>query len=163
MRSFLLVLLIFATGSCWAHQQKEAYSLLIFNTRTAQLEIQHKFFIHDVEHAAQQLVSKDSDLLGDPASREAFARYLLDHFGLQDQNGQLLPLSYVGSEVEGKYLWVYQETPITAAMSALSVKMSGLQDLWPTQINLVNIERNKKVRSVRLTNDSGWQKIQLEP
>jgi hypothetical protein len=162
--AFMLLLPLHAFG----HQQQEAYTSILFNLRTGQLEVQHRFYLHDAEHAAKRVIDKNSDLIQDPVSREAFAYYATATFALRDQDEQALPLSYVGAEADGKYLWVYQETPLTDKMNALGVKMSSLQDIWPSQINHINIEylnseHSKQVRSLRLSDNQAkeWQTLVL--
>ncbi|MBB1270800.1 DUF6702 family protein [Shewanella sp. SR44-3] len=156
-----LVLMLGQSAHAQAHQQQETYTSVRFNSRTAMLEVQHRFYLHDAEHAAKRLLDKNSDLISDPVSREAFAYYAIAKFALQDADKQPLPLSYVGTELDGKYLWVYQETPITNKMQDIWITMSTLQEIWPQQINHINLEKDKKVTSVRL-NASGinqWHKL----
>lgn len=162
--AFVLLLPPHAFG----HQQQEAYTSILFNLRSGQLEVQHRFYLHDAEHAAKRLIDKNSDLIQDPVSREAFAYYATATFALRDQDEQTLPLKYVGAEADGKYLWVYQETPLTDKMNALEVKMSSLQDIWPGQINHINVEyfdkeQKKQVRSVRLGANQAkqWYRLAL--
>ncbi|GGP45235.1 hypothetical protein GCM10009347_10870 [Shewanella algicola] len=148
-------------GKAFGHQQKEAYTSIVFNQRSGMLEIQHRFYLHDAEHAAQQVIDKNTDLISDPVGRDAFAYYAISTFAMQDQQQQPLTLTYVGTELEGKYLWVYQETPITADMDGFYLKMTALQELWSEQINHINVERNKRVTSVRLHIADSWHYIEV--
>ena len=151
----------FFTGEALAHQQKEAYTSIVFNQRSGMLEIQHRFYLHDAEHAAQQVIDKNTDLINDPVGRDAFAYYAISTFSMQDQQQQPLTLTYVGTELEGKYLWVYQETPITADMEGFYLKMTALQELWSEQTNHINVERNKRVTSARLHIADSWHYIEV--
>jgi hypothetical protein len=156
-----LALVLMLSTNALAHQQQETYTNMSFNSRTAMLEVQHRFYLHDAEHAAKRLLDKNSDLISDPVSREAFAYYAIAKFAVQDADKQPLVLSYVGTELDGKYLWVYQETPITNKMQDLWIKMSSLQEIWPQQINHINLEKDKKVTSVRLNASAAnqWHKL----
>ncbi|ABE53701.1 putative orphan protein [Shewanella denitrificans OS217] len=156
-----LALVLMLSTNALAHQQQETYTNVSFNQRSAMLEVQHRFYLHDAEHAAKRLLDKNSDLMSDPVSREAFAYYAIAKFALQDETKQTLPLNYVGTELDGKYLWVYQETPITDKMQDLWIKMSSLQEIWPLQINHINLEKDKKVTSVRLhaSDANQWHKL----
>jgi hypothetical protein len=69
----------------------------------------------------------------------------------------------VGTELQGKYLWVYQETLITADMEGFYLKMTALQEMWPEQTNHINVERNKHVTSARLHIADSWQYIEVAP
>ncbi|MCL1079876.1 hypothetical protein D5R81_17570 [Parashewanella spongiae] len=161
MRLLLLMFVLLFAGKPLAHQQKEAYTNIKFNQRTDMLEIQHRFYLHDAEHAAQRVIDKSADLISDPVSREAFAYYATSTFSLKNESEMTLALEYVGTELQGKYLWVYQETPITKDMNRFYIKMTTLQEIWSDQVNHINIERNKKVNSVRLHFEDKWQQVLL--
>jgi len=161
---FLLALF---TSIASAHQQKEAYITLLFNQSSGNLEVSHRFLIHDAEHIFAEIfdvkaLNLTGDLLTDERTQVAFAAYIETHFALANSAKTPLPLNSVGYEVEGKYLWVYQETPIPNTESLL-VKHSALHDLWPSQINHINVNINGQIRSLRLQKRDGtkWHSIAL--
>ncbi|WP_350977563.1 DUF6702 family protein [Shewanella sp. AC34-MNA-CIBAN-0136] len=158
---FMAIALSLLAGNVTAHQQKEAYTSIVFNQRSGMLEVQHRFYLHDAEHAAQQVIDKSTDLIGDPVGREAFAYYAISTFSMQNQQQHPLTLTYVGTELQGKYLWVYQETPITTNMDGFYLKMTALQELWSEQTNHINVERNKRVTSARLHIADSWHYIEV--
>jgi hypothetical protein len=158
---FMAIALSLLAGNVTALQQKEAYTSIVFNQRSGMLEVQHRFYLHDAEHAAQQVIDKSTDLIGDPVGREAFAYYAISTFSMQDQQQHPLTLTYVGTELQGKYLWVYQETPITTNMDGFYLKMTALQELWSEQTNHINVERNKRVTSARLHIADSWHYIEV--
>ena len=52
MQAGLYALLFFvACGQAVAHQQKIAITTVLFNPRTENIEIMHRFNLHDAEHA----------------------------------------------------------------------------------------------------------------
>ena len=53
--------------------------------------------------------------------------------------------------MDSRYLWVYAEAPIPAGLTALTLSHDALRDLWPEQVNLVNVERDKVVQSATFT------------
>ena len=144
----LLLLSVVTTGQLSAHQKKESITRIIFNQRNANIEIMHRFSLHDAEHSAKQLFGKTMDILGDTFAQKHFADYVNDSFTIKRLSGETLPLTLVGFEIEGRHLWIYQETPMQDAIKGLSITHGALRDIWPEQVNLVNIERNKKVRSL---------------
>lgn len=143
-----------------AHQQKQSFTTLLINARTGNLEVSHRFLLHDAEHVLGMLFEGKNDLLGDLASRNRFAAYVEQHFSLQDENQQALALQTVGNEAEGKYFWVYQEMPAPKAKS-LRVRHTALQEVWPTQINYINVENEAGVRSLRITNEQQWFEVDI--
>lgn len=142
----------------YAHQQKQAFSTLLFNARTNNLEISHRFLLHDAEHILSTLFAEKSDLVQDAKSRDQFADYIQQNFELQSADKQSLELTTVGNEVEGKYFWVYQETQ-APELQSLRIKHTSLQEVWPSQVNYLNLERTGKVRSLRIDSTQEWYEL----
>jgi hypothetical protein len=142
------------TPAVQAHQQKEAITRVLFNPRTSNIEVMHRFLLHDVEHAVKVLREGRADILKSQSDRDFFAGYVQQRFSIADQDGRVLPLTPVGNEIEGRFLWVYSETPIPQTLSALSVRHDALRDIWPAQVNLVNVEFNGTVKSASFTGGS---------
>ncbi|WNC67672.1 hypothetical protein RI845_14240 [Thalassotalea nanhaiensis] len=164
----LAVVTLLTSNLAAAHQQKEAYSTILFNDRTQNIEVSHRFYIHDAEHALVKLLNKHADLIGSVDTQKEFAEYIQNKFRLLDDNKQLLPLGSVGFEIEGKFFWVYQEIKQPEVLTAVYVKMAALQDVWPGQINQINVEhsdikaKSKKSRSVRISEHDDWQRITVD-
>jgi len=150
----MLVAGLLLTPMVQAHQQKEAITRVLFNPRTDNIEVMHRFLLHDVEHAVKALREGPADILGSQADRDFFASYVQRRFSIADQDGRVLPLTSVGNEIEGRFLWVYSETPIPPTLSALKVQHEALRDIWPEQVNLVNVEYNGTVKSASFTGGS---------
>ncbi len=166
-RLLLVIILLMCAPPVIAHQQKEAYITLLFNQNTNNLEISHRFLVHDAEHVFARLfvgaeLTLSGDLLGDPASQLAFSKYVESEFSIADADQLVLEPISVGYEVEGKYFWVYQEMPIPDTQEIL-IKHRALQAFWANQINHVNVEKDGKVSSVRLQKRDGhkWSAIML--
>lgn len=157
---FLVVFAVLTAGSnALAHQQKEAYTTVLFNDRSGNLEVSHRFYIHDTEHALAHLFKGKADIISDTNTQQKFADYIQSKFRLLNQDKQLLELGSVGYEVEGKFFWVYQEIPQPEDLQALYIQMQALQEVWPAQINQVNVERNGKTKAVRINKDDEWLKL----
>lgn len=133
--------------SALAHQQKEAVTRVLFNPRTGNIEVMHRFLVHDAEHASRSLFEGGADVLGEDEDRARFAAYVHGRFALTDQGGTPIPLTPVGYEIDHRYLWVYAEAPIPDNLVSLTVAHDALRDVWPEQTNLVNVERGTDVRS----------------
>lgn len=165
MRIYLLmrVLAIFCclSANVKAHQQKETVTTLLFNERSGNLEITHRFTLHDAEHAAKRLLDPHADLIGDSTAQRAFGRYVEERFVIRNAKKTALKLVYVGHEMEGKFFWVYQEVPLPEDIVALEVLHDVLRDIWPSQKNLVNIEKAGEVRSLEFKDDVAWLTVKL--
>ena len=150
-----LVLAPLGAGSALAHQQKYTISTLSANPRTGMIEIVHQVPVHDAEHAlvVQKTGNADihtPDIIGSEASREAFARYVTRRF-LLAVNGEIISPEYVGSEISGGSLWVYQEIPAPKGEMQLRVNSQILTDVWARQENRVNIGGGTKVETLIFT------------
>ena len=132
-----LLLAPIGVGSALAHQQKIAITTISANPRTGMIEIVHQVPLHDAEHALTTQGIKTPDIIASPKSREEFADYVTRRF-LLEVDGKPVALSYVGSEVTGGSLWVYQEVP-GARGAKLRFNSQILTDVWARQENRVNI------------------------
>jgi hypothetical protein len=156
----LLLALPFAAGpAALAHQQKIAISSIAVNPRTDKLEVVHQVPVHDAEHALKRQ-GIAADIVASDASREAFARYVAKRFKLEEA-GRPVALAYVGSEVSGGNLMVYQEAPKPRAGATLSINSQILTDVWARQENRVNIGRGTKVRTFVFTVNEPARSFQL--
>nr|WP_163931037.1 DUF6702 family protein [Paraferrimonas sp. SM1919] len=155
-----MALLLAAAASAFSHQQKTAITTVLFNERSGYIEVMHKFFLHDAEHAVKDLFNRDADIIAKQQTRQQFAQYVQQNFGLSDGETPL-KLEYVGVEIEGKYLWIYQQVPVKA-IKQLNISHGALQELWPSQVNLVNIEGKGKIQSLLFESDSDWQGVDLD-
>ena len=147
LRGALCFCLLLAGASALAHQQKEAITRVLFNERTGNIEVMHRFLIHDAEHAMRRHFGDAFDLLGSAGDRARFETYVHDRFVLMDEEGEGLALRPVGNEIDHEFLWVYAETAIPEGLASLTVSHDALRDVWSSQSNLVNVERAGEVRS----------------
>jgi hypothetical protein len=135
------------SGPAIAHQQKAAITKILFNPRTKNIEVMHRFYLHDAEHAVRQIFGKGADILGSDETKASFGQYVTDRFNLTTQAGEPLPLEFVGFEVERNFFWVYQETPIAEGVTAINIQHNALRDVWPQQVNTVNIEGLAEIKT----------------
>lgn len=140
--------LLFAAFCVSAHQQKTAFSTVLFNPRTENIEVMHRFRVHDAEHAVKQIFGKDADILDSKQTQQQFGDYVNQRFNLFDSNEQPLPLRMVGVELDGKFLWVYQETSQPTQLDNMTIRHNALRDLWPEQINTINVEGKGKLQTL---------------
>jgi hypothetical protein len=144
------------TNTAFAHQQKAAETTVLFNKNSGQLEIAHRFYMHDTEHAVQTLFDKKADIINSDKTQKQFAQYVAKEFLVKSLADKQLPLTSVGYEVEGKFFWVYQETAIPENLDGVKLYNGTLRELWPTQINMVNIEGKGQVRTLYFSEDKDW-------
>lgn len=154
----LVVGLLFGSGLS-AHQQQEAYTTLTFNPRSGNIEIVHRFYLHDAEHAIKRIFAGQADLLSAPETREKFSRYVASRFALKDQQGAGVKVRTLGEEVEGKFLWTYQEVENTTLDQLEWIDIQFLYEVWPRHRNIVNIAYPEKVKSLRFEKSNDWKRL----
>ncbi len=159
--SLLIGLTAFASPVV-AHPQKVAVTQILFNERTEQLEVAHRFALHDAENAAARISDARPDLIGSAEARQDFAAYVIEGFSLRDDDGTPLALTLLGTEIEAGYLWVYQETPLPAGKPILTIRQDALRDIWPEQSNLVTIEYGRVFRSLTFKDSTQALTVSLE-
>lgn len=152
MPALLLLILLPASLPALGHRLNAALTTIEVNERRERLEIVHRFYVHDAEQALPLLLDRGadggSDLYDDPAARLRFALYVHEAFRLS-ANGTALPLDLLGAEIEGEHLWIYQIGPVPAAdATTLRVHQPALQELWPDQVNQVNVRLRGPVRTL---------------
>lgn len=156
----ILIVLCCLSMQLSAHEMKSAITKVLFNPRTGNIEVMHRFYLHDAEHAVKKLLDKSADLIAKQSTRDSFALYVSSHFQLKSSD-QDLKLTLVGNELDGRFFWVYQEVAIPKQLQQLQLRHDSLQSLWPDQVNVVNIEGRGKVKTLKFTPSQQWQQVQL--
>lgn len=143
-----------------AHQQKAAISSVLFNPRTSNIEVSHRFYLHDAEHAIKKIFGGDADIYRSAETQQKFANYVIERFAMFDQQSNRVALSTVGFELEGKFFWVYQETTQPPELKGLSIAHHALRDIWPEQVNTINVEGKGDIKT--LTFDQSVELLTVE-
>lgn len=137
----------------FAHQQRAAITKVLFNKNTGNLEVMHRFYLHDTEHAVQMLFDKKADIRNSSDTQELFANYVSQRFAIKPNDGSELKLKPVGHEIERIYFWVYQEVKAPENIEGLSMIHNALRDIWTDQVNTVNVEGNGDLRTATFEGD----------
>ncbi|MGM0633913.1 MAG: DUF6702 family protein [Pseudomonadota bacterium] len=148
MTTVLVLLLMVPFAMPQAHQQKAALTQIQYNERSGMLEIMHRFYLHDAEHAVRRLLDPEADIIHDDRSRRQFAEYVTQRFALYRGNGSALPLSLVGQELDGQFFWVYQELAVDTPPKTVTARHDALRDLWSDQTNTVNIHLDGSIQTL---------------
>ncbi|MFT5543614.1 MAG: hypothetical protein ACI96N_002823 [Arenicella sp.] len=142
------------SANAHAHQQKMAITTVLFNPRTNNLEVMHRFDLHDAEHAVKEIFSGDADIMKSDKTQAEFAKYVAERFAIYSMNKTELPLAFIGTELEGKHFWVYQETPAPAELEGLYIQHNALRDIWHKQTNTINIEGKGNIQTLTFTDNT---------
>jgi len=167
LRKLLWILFIAGAGAiavpASAHQQKAAFTKILFSASTGNIEVMHRFDLHDAEAAVGKVFGTPADISASEETRLAFATYVTERFSLTDQIGAPIELGLVGFELEGSFFWIYQESEISAAaITGLNITYDALRDLWPEQVNTVNVEGRGPLQTVIFSGDEEIQTVDFK-
>ncbi|QHJ12416.1 hypothetical protein FX988_02673 [Paraglaciecola mesophila] len=158
----ITVLLLIAASSVFAHQQKTAISTILFNPRTENIEVMHRFNLHDAEHAVRHIFGKNADIIGSTKTQRQFSEYVSKRFAMSQENGQAILLKSAGFEIDGKFFWVYQETAEPEQLDNLVISHNALRDLWPSQINTINVEGKGDLQTLTFEDSIELLKVEFD-
>lgn len=161
-------LAIFLTGAAmlciaalsFADRQPGSLSTIKTNPSSGNIEIIHRLHNHDAELGVMATVGDRTLTLDQLAGRAQLALYVEERFLMAKLNGDNigapLELQLIGAEVDGEFVLVYQE--FTGELPArFAVRNDILRDVFPEQINHVNIAIGGEVRSLIFRGDDDWQ------
>ena len=143
------VLISLSSPTVLAHRLKAAFTTVLFNERSGRLEVMHRFYLHDAEQVAGEIAGRGANLFENPEDRQRFGIYVHERFTLTGPDGTPLPLTLRGTEIDGDFLWVYQAMRLPdPPLASLTVEHRALRDLWPDQVNTVNVEGTGPIRTL---------------
>ncbi len=142
---------------------KSAFTIILFNERTSNIEVMHRFMLHDAEEAAWKLFDAKADIVADEQTQAKFTAYVEAQFEVKDQNNKTLPLELVGFQNDAGYFWVYQEIRIPKDIVELKIRHDSLREVWTEQFNIVNVEGRGPAKSVQFNGSDVWQTVTLTP
>ncbi|MBK0378913.1 DUF6702 family protein [Mucilaginibacter segetis] len=123
-----------------------------FNNQDGHLEVIFTIFTDDFESALEKQFHSKSDL-SKPDMHAAMdvmvKNYLTDHFQLKADN-TLLPLSYVGFEINREAVNVYIESGKIASPKKIEAYDSILHNLFNDQLNIVHMTVSGTRKSAKL-------------
>lgn len=167
IKRLLIVLSICLSFQANAHQLKQAITTILFNPRTDNIEVMHRFELHDAEHAVKQIFkddikTTDIDIMADPDTQEKFSQYVVERFSMFNKDQEMLALKTVGYEVERKHFWVYQETSAPDSLEGLYIEHNALRDIWQSQINTINVEGKGAIKTLTFSDNIEMLKVVFE-
>lgn len=131
-----LMVLIGLSHNAIAHKYFFAISEMTLNNESESIEVIHQLTAHDIENAIADI--KQEHFSPEHKNYELYLKsYVEKHFFVEYQK-QVLPLNWVGIELNKGKIFVYQEIKNQSFLKGLVVKNHLLVDTYPKQINTVN-------------------------
>ncbi|MBE0370245.1 DUF6702 family protein [Pseudoalteromonas aurantia] len=155
----LIMSLLFVSSSGVAHQLKSAKTTVHINRVNGHVEVLHRYYVHDVEHAAEVLFGTNTDIFTNMEAQKRFADYVSEHVHFKVAGGKRLSLVNLGTHIDGPFFIVYQETQSSGKHAIVSMQNRVLQDIWPEQINMVYFEEKNSIRSLHFDKGDDWLPI----
>lgn len=142
-----------------AHRAPGSLSTVEYNPRTGKTEIVHRLHSHDAELGVATALEMPELTVQSLEGRAWIALYVEERFGIESEQGPI-SLSLVGAELAADYILVYQETtgPLPGV---IRVRDDILRDVFPEQINQVNIAEDGTVRSLVFARDDDWHRFEF--
>jgi hypothetical protein len=166
VRRFLFALLI-ASANIYspltaAHRQHISWTGVEWNQETRNLEVVHRIHEHDAQLLLTRQLNKPADLTR-LQDRALFAIYVEDHFKLPitDNTASTEVLKLLGAELEDSYILVFQELKLDKPPTSMTLHASLLMELFPDQINMINIKVNEPVRTLKFQLDDEAIEVEL--
>jgi hypothetical protein len=161
----MLACLMLAVAPASAHRMPGSLTTIKKNPTSGTIEVIHRLHTHDAELGMMTVLNDRTVTLDALADRARLALYVEERFvvaGVVDgERGRPLPLELIGAEVDGEFVLVFQEYagPLPAVVA---VRDDILRDVFPGQINHVNIAIGGTVHSVTFQGDDEWQTTRVD-
>ena len=163
--TFACAVTIFVTAFAFAHRMPGSLSTIKTNAETGIIEIIHRLHIHDAELGMVVLTGERDLTLDQLDGRARLALYVEEQFSIapviDGEIGSRLPLELIGAELDGEFVLVYQQYDGTLPAD-IAISDTILSDVFPGQINHVNVATGDEIRSLTFGEDAGWLTLRLE-
>lgn len=153
--------LLCLTLTAAAHRAPGSLTTIEFNAESGMTEIVHWLHLHDAEIGVAQAIDEPSLSLTRLEDRARVALYVEQRFVIAGQDGAL-PLGTVGAEIFGDHLLVYQEL-VGRLPAAVLISDDVLRDIFPQQVNTVNIEDYGTVHTLTFAGDDAAKPYRFAP
>lgn len=125
------------------------------NSVANSLEITQRIFADDLEDALRNRFGRKVDVYkpDDPETlSEMIGDYVQQNFRIS-LDGRPIQLNYLGYETEEDAIWVYLEVPKVKNFKKISVRNTVFFEMFDDQLNLMNINKEGSIRSLKLEPD----------
>jgi len=144
MGLFATALFLLNPAPAQAHRSHAGLTEIVWNAHTQEMEITHRLYAHDLEPRLFAKVMSCWEETEDGVAR--VGEYCTAKFQIRDK-GQPVPLTYVGAEPEGEFIYIYFTAPRPTEGDSLSIYNALLMDAFDDQVDLVNLTLDGKTQS----------------
>ena len=137
------------TVSAFAHREPGILTTIEWNNSIERTEIIHRIHTHDAELGVAMVDNLPLLSVGNTEGMARIALYVENHFSILSEESSL-DIELVGAELIGDYIFVYQEW-IDPLSTNIFIKNEILREIYPLQINQVNIISEGNIRTLTFT------------
>lgn len=135
-----------------------------FDEKQKQLEITHRIFLDDLEIALTDWSKEKVDVLNpeDPELLNQMIGQYLTEKTTYLLNGKSVNASYLGSEKEESVMYCYQVITGVKKVKSLKVTNETLMETYDDQTNIVHIEKDDQMKSLKLSKSEIWGEVRFD-
>ena len=152
-KSIIIVLLFFSAMVVKSHPFYVSICQMEYNSETKALEISLKTFADDLilglENAGHTGLYI-GEARENPKTDEILYNYLQSVLQF-NVNGQSVNYNFIGKELEDGVVWSYLEITNINNFNELEVRCSLLTEVLESQSNIIQVEKNKKIKNLLLS------------
>jgi len=138
-----------------AHKYYLSVSNVKYNEKVRALQMTSRFFIDDLEDVLSARADEEI-ILTEEGSLEKYKKLLGDYFKSRMRvkvDDNLIPIEYLGAEVENDQLVLYVEIPALKEPSQIEMRFTALLELFEEQKNMVHFKIKGKRKTILTTID----------
>ena len=155
-KKYLIVLyfLISGVGFTSAHPFYVSICQVKFNSETSLLEVSLKIFTDDLIKGLENAGHRNL-YIGEEKEDAKTDVYLFDYIKSKLQftvNGKKEDYRFLGKEIDEAVVWSYFEIPGITDFESINVQCSLLLELYDTQNNIIQVEKDKEIKNLLLNN-----------
>lgn len=151
-----ILVLLAAVAS--AHSFHASITELELNPATKRAEVAVRVFSDDLE-AAINLGHSKHLAIDSPGAEARILAYVNAHLSLRNAKGEASPWKWIGRETDVKTTWIYVDAPWQPGATAETLVNSLFFELFPDQVNSVNIMRDGKRSGVTFVRGDQAKKL----
>jgi hypothetical protein len=157
----LLPVLLLAALTGWAHAYHATIMDVRYNPARQQLEVALKVFTDDFEQAlsAGQPTAISLGQSPRPLVTQLTTALLRKSLVFSAGPGEALPLQLIGLQKENDAHWLYCTIRLPRPLTGFTLRHRLLLDIFPDQMNIVNVEAGGKKQSQLFRNGEETQQL----
>jgi len=132
----------------YAHRVSSALTTVVWVESEKSFEITHRLHLHDVQAALRNVIADPSTTIFSPEGQAELILYVSEAFEVSGDSVEPIVLTPLGAEVEGDYVYIYQEANLERVPSNLTVLDLTFLDIYGPQENQVNVEYDGTIQSL---------------